>query len=153
MGIVFRQSAKNWIVVCIGAIFGALIIWLSTKYIPQRQYGFLGTLTNYAVTISQVLILGLNSTLVVFIHRFADNDRKRKLLLALCFIIPAIIACFFSILYYFMRSWILRHFQPADQPFMEQYFLWLPVFTLFFIYLFTYYSFITYYLFIIYSYI
>ncbi|MFI5196596.1 MAG: polysaccharide biosynthesis C-terminal domain-containing protein [Chitinophagales bacterium] len=135
MGIVFRQSAKNWIVVCMGALLGALIIWLSTKYIPQRQYGFIGSLTNYAVTISQVLLLGLNSTLVVYIHRYADDDRKRKLLLTICLIFPAIFAGIVSILYYILRSWILHHFQPDDQPYMERYFMWLPVFTLLFIYL------------------
>ena len=135
MGIVFRQSAKNWIVVCMGAFFGALIIWLSTKYIPQRQYGFIGTLTNYAVAGSQILLFGLNNTLAVYIHRYASDDRKRKLLLALCLIFPAIIMTIVSIAYYSLRSWILNHFQLDDRPYMEHYFMWVPVFTLLFIYL------------------
>lgn len=135
MGIVFRQSAKNWIIVCMGALLGALVIWLSTKYISQQQYGFIGSITNYAVTVSQILLLGLSSTLVVYIHHYADDERKRKLLISICLFFPLVVACIVSIVYYFMRSWLLHHFQPADAPFMDRYYMWLPLFTLFFIYM------------------
>lgn len=135
MGIVFRQSAKNSIVVGIGALLGALIMWLSTTYIGKREFGFIGTFTSYAVTLSQMLLLGLNSTLVVYIHRFSDDERKKKLLITWCFILPGIIAAIAGLCYLLLRDWILGHFQPDDQPFMEQYFVWLPIFTLLFIYM------------------
>ena len=135
MGIVFRQSAKNSIVVLLGAILGAVIIWISTKYLTKPEYGFTRNLTNYAVTFSQILILGLNSTLVVYIHRFANDDRKRKALLSLCLILPVIVACIFSLCYFLLNSWILHHFQPEDLPFMQRYFGWLPLYTLLFMYM------------------
>ncbi len=92
MGIVFRQSAKTSIVVIFGAVMGAVIIWLSTKYLPDKhQFGFVQTLTTYAVTLSQILLLGVNYTLAVYIHRYANNEQKRKLLLTLCFIVPGIL--------------------------------------------------------------
>ena len=134
MGIVFRQSAKNSIVTGMGAILGAAIIWLSTRYIGKREFGFIGNFTNYAVTLSQILLLGLNSTLVVYIHRFAQDDKKRKLLITWCFALPGVILVLTSLVYFSLRSWILHHFQPADQPFMDRYFIWLPIFTLLFIY-------------------
>ena len=135
MGIVFRQSAKNSIVTGMGAILGAAIIWLSTRYIGKREFGFIGNFTNYAVTLSQILLLGLNSTLVVYIHRFAQDEKKKKLLITWCFALPGAILVLTSIVYYSLRSWILHHFQPADQPFMDRYFIWLPIFTLLFIYM------------------
>ncbi len=135
MGIVFRQSAKNSIVVLLGAILGAIIIWISTKYLTKPEYGFTRNLTNYAVTFSQILILGLNSTLIVYIHRFDNDDRKRKALLSLCLILPVIVACIFSLCYFLLHSWILHHFQPEDLPFTQRYFAWLPLYTLLFMYM------------------
>lgn len=135
MGIVFRQSAKSSIVTGMGAILGAAIMWLSTQYIGKREFGFIGNFTNYAVTLSQILLLGLNSTLVVYIHRFSQDEKKRKLLITWCFALPGVILVLTSIVYFSLRSWILHHFQPADQPLMERYFVWLPIFTLLFIYM------------------
>ena len=135
MGVVFRQSAKNSIVVVLGAILGGLIIWLSTKYLTKPQYGFIRNITNYAVAFSQILLLGLNSTLVVYVHRFANDEGKKKTLLTFCLILPAVIAAIFSAIYFMLRSWILPHFQPADIPFMQRYFAWLPLYILLFIYM------------------
>ena len=135
MGIVFRQSAKTSIIVVLGALLGAFIIWLSTKYIPDKhQFGYIQNLTNNAVVLSQILLLGLNYTLAVYIHKFANNDRKRKLFLTLCLLLPAIIAGIGIIIYFLLRSWILHHFQPEDMYYMQRYFMWLPVYILLFIY-------------------
>lgn len=135
MGIVFRQSAKNTLVAIAGAILGAITIWLYTKYLSKQQLGFTRNITNYVVTISQLLLLGLNSVLVVYIHSYAHDTRKKSLLLTLCLSLPIVFASIFAITYFFLRSWILSHFQPDDKPFMEKYFTWLPVFTFFFIYM------------------
>jgi O-antigen/teichoic acid export membrane protein len=135
MGIVFRQSAKNLIVVGFGAMLGALIIWLSTKYIPRQQYGFVGTLTTYAVTFSQMLLLGINSTLVVYIHRFAEDPRKRKLLITISLALPLLTAAVLTVLAYVLKPALLTHFQPVDIPFMERYFMLIPLFTMIFMYM------------------
>ncbi|HMG67430.1 MAG TPA: hypothetical protein VK588_07085, partial [Chitinophagaceae bacterium] len=135
MGIVFRQSAKTSIIVFIGSVLGAVIIWLSTKYIEDKhQFGFVQNLTNNAVTLSQVLLFGLNSTLAVYIQRFINNDRKRKLLLTICFAIPAILSVFAIGLYYLLRSWVIGHFQLADEQYVKRYYDLLPVYVLLFLY-------------------
>ncbi|WP_345080460.1 lipopolysaccharide biosynthesis protein [Nemorincola caseinilytica] len=118
-----------------GAILGAVITWVSTKYIAKREYGFMGNFTNYAVTLSQILLVGLNSTLSVYVHRFAENGRKKRALLTFTFAIPVAILCLVTVAYYMLRPWILGHFQPADQPLMNGYFEWLPFYTLLFIYM------------------
>lgn len=134
MGIVFRQSAKNTIVAALGAILGALIIWLSTKYTTKQQLGFTRNLTNYAVTFSQILLMGVNSTLTVYIHKYHNDSNKRKSLITLSLLIPAMMTAIFSITYFILKPWILRHFQMDDAPFMSRYFMWLPLFTFLFIY-------------------
>lgn len=135
MGIVFRQSVKTSIVVFLGAILGAIIMWLSTKYIPKQQLGFTNTLTNFAVTISHVILLGFNGTMVVYIHRFANDDKKRKLLLTLCLGLPLVILVIFAGLYFVLKTWIVGHFQAEDAPLMTRYFFWLPAYTLFMMYI------------------
>ena len=133
MGIVFRQSVKTSLVIFSGAILGTLIIWLSTKYIAKQPLGFTRNLTNNALVLSQILIAGLNSTLVVFIHKYAINDNRRKLLITLCLGVPLFFALLTAVPFFFLRSWILHHFQPADIPFMDRYYLLLPVYTVLFI--------------------
>ena len=135
MGIVFRQSAKNSIIVVAGALLGALIVWLSTKYIPnQREYGFTQGLIFWAITLSQLLLVGVNSTLAVYVHKFADNDAKRKLLITISLLLPSVFTVLFTILYYLFRAKIIAHFQPVDRAIMNRYFIWFPVSALIFIY-------------------
>lgn len=135
MGIVFRQSAKTSIVVFSGAVLGALIMWLSTKYIPDRhQYGFTQDFAYKAITLSQLLLLGLNNTMVVYIHKYAGDERKTKLLLTFSFFLPLLIIGLFTIVYYLLQSSVINFFQPEDAPLVKNYFGWLPVYTLLLMY-------------------
>jgi len=134
LGIVFRQSAKNAIVTVCGAVLGAVVIWLSTKYTTKQQLGFTRNMTNYAISLSQMLMLGVNSTLCVYIYRYAEQELKRKALIALSFIVPGIAVTVFTIVIFLIKPWLLHHFQPEDIPFMNRYFTWLPVYTALFIY-------------------
>ena len=135
MGIVFRQSVKTSIVVFGGALLGALITWLSTKYIPKQQFGFTRTLTNQAVTLSQLFLLGLSSTLFVFTHRYDGQPEKKKALLTLCLGFPLITVFLGTIAWFALKEQILHHFQPGDAILMRQYFMWLPLYTLLFLYM------------------
>ena len=135
MGIVFRQSIKATIVVSAGALLGALTMWLITKYVHQQQYGFIGTLTKWAILFSVFTPIGLTNTLSVFIHRYNNEDRKRKMLLTICLIVPSVITLFISVFYFLLQNWILHHFQPADQPLLQKYYFLLPVYALLFVYM------------------
>jgi len=135
MGIVFRQSIKTSIVVFTGALLGALTMWLITKYVHQQQYGFIGTLTKWAILFSVFTPIGLTNTLSVFIHRYNNEDRKRKMLLTICLIVPSVITLFISVFYFLLQNWILHHFQPADQPLLQKYYFLLPVYALLFVYM------------------
>lgn len=134
MGIVFRQSIKTSIVIFIGAVLGAAIIFLSLKYIPKQELGYSRTLANQAVIASQFLLLGLNATLVVFIHKYKDKDKRKQVLLSLCFLLPILIILVTSIIYFAFNKQIISIFQIQDIPFIKRYFSLLPVLTFFFIY-------------------
>ena len=123
-------------VIFLGAALGTLILWLSTHYIRDKQlFGYTKTITQQAVTLSQFVLLGLNSTMGVYVHRYANDDKKRKVMLTLCFLLPLIVTALVSVAYIILKEWILRHFQPGDIPLMREYFYWLPLYTLLFVYL------------------
>ena len=135
MGIVFRQSAKNAIVVVSGAVLGAVIMWLSAQYIPDKhKFGFTQDLTVMSVIFAQIMLVGLSSTLSVYIHRFVDDENKRKVLITLSFLIPGILIILASVFYFLFRSVIIKSFQPQDIPLMQRFYGWLPVYTLLFMY-------------------
>lgn len=135
MGVVFRQSVKNSIVTAAGAMLGAFTTWLATKYLPRREYGFIGTFTSLAVSIGPLLLVGLNSTLVVYIHKYTQDDKKRNLLIALCFLIPLLFVSVASGFWLLAKGWVLAKLQIEDQVFMEAYYYWLPLFALMFVYM------------------
>jgi O-antigen/teichoic acid export membrane protein len=131
MGIVFRQSVKTTFVVAAGAILGALTIWLSTKYIPNKQlFGFTKTLTNQAVILSQLFIMGLGSTLSVYIHKY--TGQKAKLVITFTLLLPIVFIAIGTLIYFALQKTVLHHYQPDDAPLMEHFYCWLPVYTLLF---------------------
>lgn len=136
MGVVFRQSVKTTIIIFTGALLGALLIFLSTYMIPDRQeLGFTRNLTNQAVVLSQLLLFGVQGTLAVFIYRYDDDARKRHMLIAICLIVPFVFMAVATAAYLLFNQQIIHLFQPQDIPFMKRYFLWLPLFTLFVMYM------------------
>src|ERR1700744_5067960 len=113
MGIVFRQSAKNAIIIVSGALLGSFILWLYAQYLPNKhQLGFIQQFTVIAISFSQLLLIGLSSTLAVYIHRYANNIYKKRLLLCLCLFIPIVLTALASIFYFLFRHEIINWFQP-----------------------------------------
>lgn len=136
MGIVFRQSAKNSLVVFAGALLGALILWLSQNYIPdQHSYGFTQYIIFWAATSSQFMLVGLNSTLVVFIHKFNEDAGKKKLLLTLTLLIPLLLTAIYSVVFYLLRDNFINNYKGADIELTRRFFIWFPISTLIFVYM------------------
>lgn len=134
MGIVFRQSVKSSLATFAGALLGALVIYLSTYFLPKQEFGFRSTLTNYAVVAGQILLFGLHNTIAVYIHRYEPGDRRGPVLLTATMMIPALLIGAATIVYALCRESITHLFQPDDIPFITSYFYWLPLFTLLFAY-------------------
>ncbi len=135
MGIVFRQSVKTAMVTFAGAILGAALIFMSNYLVSDKQQlGFTRNLINQAAVSSQFLLLGLQGTLSVFIHRYPADDRRRKGLITICLVVPLVFIALASIVYLVFKEHAFSLFQPQDVPFIRRYFLWLPLFVLFFAY-------------------
>ena len=133
MGIVFRQSIKTTIVIFTGAVLGALLLYISMQYLPQVELGFTRNLTNQAVVGGQFIMFGLPVSMTVFIHRYDDNDKRKGLLLTLCFIIPFVFLAFATLLYCLFHDQVISLFKSQDIPLIRRYFIWLPIFSLLYI--------------------
>lgn len=134
MGIVFRQSVKTTIVIFAGAVLGALVLFLSAQLLPKPELGYSRTLIYQAVMASQLFMLGLHNTLSVYIHQYSDTDKRKKVLIGLCLLLPLLFVGIGTIVYYVFKFQIIHFFQPQDIHFIQRYFMWLPLFTIFFIY-------------------
>jgi len=139
MGIVFRQSVKTSIVTFAGALLGAVTIYLGAKFIPKQQLGFVrNTLPELAVLIAQMLPLGLNLTMLVYVHKFAPTDKRRTALISMNFIAPAVLLLLLLPFYLGWKENIVALFQEADQALVSKFYLWLPLCTLLFVYMFAF---------------
>jgi len=130
MGIVVRQSIKTTIVTLFGAVLGAIIVLASTYLLPVQYYGFIKNITNQALTFSYFLLMGVPSTLIVYIHKYQEEPIKKKTLVGFSFLIPILTCSIFFIVYTFLHDSIINHYQPIDRSINEQYFYLLPIFVL-----------------------
>lgn len=132
MGIVFRQSVKSTLVIFAGALLGALTIFISTKYIPQQQFGIIKYITNQAVVASQLTMIGMNIVLAIYIHKYKDDDPRKPVLITISLAIPVAITILLSGLYFLFKPIILTTlYQPADRAYMDRFYVLTPLFTLF----------------------
>jgi O-antigen/teichoic acid export membrane protein len=129
MGVVVRQSVKTMLVVAGGAVLGALTLWISARYLPKQGFGFFQNITKWVVLVTQLLLLGLGSSMSVFVHNFAASLPKKRVLLTYTFIIPTIFLCICTLVFWASRVFVIAHFQPADKVLVNEFFVWLPVYT------------------------
>jgi O-antigen/teichoic acid export membrane protein len=136
MGIVFRQSVKTSIVTFAGALLGAATLYLGARFIPKQELGFIrNTLPEQAALVAQVLSFGLNITLIVFVHKYVAGDRRRTALISMSLLLPLLLFLALLPFYFFFKQNIIGSFQPADIPLVTRFYGWLPVLTLFFLYM------------------
>lgn len=129
MGIVFRQSIKTTIVTFSGALLGALLLYVSSK-IPQQQFGFSQLLLRQAIVGMQFVLAGIQTTLYVFVHRYNADDKRRKVLITISFLVPVVITALLSIGYAFAHQHILAYYQPQDRAYIDKFFFWVPIYVL-----------------------
>lgn len=130
MGIVFRQSVKGTIINFSGALLGMIMTYLSTQWLSQQELGVTRNLLTQAVVGSQFVLLGIHTTLFIFITKYPPGDERRPLLITLSLLTPVVTVLFFTIFYFLFKDQIIHLYQPKDIVFVKRYFLWLPLYAL-----------------------
>lgn len=130
MGIVFRQSIKTSIVILTGAIIGLLFTYWQTKVMIKTEIGVSKYIIYQAVVLQSFFLLGGPSIMLTFIHRYSKDEAKRTVLFSYILALPLVITLLFSIPYFFFRQWVISKYQGIDQPYYNDFYIWLPIFTL-----------------------
>lgn len=126
MGIVFRQSIKGTIVTFAGAALGAVIVWVSTFVLSQREYGLITNITFLAASAQLVVLMGTANLLLVYSQRYVGTDERRKALLTLSVITTIITSAIFAILFLLLKEPIIDLYKEADQPLIRKYYYFVP---------------------------
>lgn len=137
MGVVFRQSIKTTAFTFLGAALGAVIVLVGSNVMPKQELGFSRNLTNQTVVASFFMLMGMANTLFLYFHRFdAEREKERRsVFMSLCFLVPLVVFVVAMIPYFLFQDFLInKFFQEVDRPFMKQYLLCFPLFTLFYLY-------------------
>lgn len=129
MGIVVRQSVKSTIVIFAGNILGALFIYLSSYVFKDdmQGFGFSRTIFNISVIFQLMILMGSGAVIQLYTPRYKPDDIRKKVLTALCSLTPFVALVILLPFYLLLKGEIISLFQPGDQPFFMQYYIWIPV--------------------------
>ncbi|MDI9319531.1 MAG: oligosaccharide flippase family protein [Phycisphaerales bacterium] len=130
MGIVFRQSIKSSIIILLGAILGLVFTIWQTKVMIKIEIGVSKNIIYQTVVLQNFFLLGGPSILLTFIHRYSKNEAKRWVLFSFLLLLPLICTLLFSIPYFFFRQYVLSKYQPIDRTYYDDFYIWIPIFTL-----------------------
>jgi len=126
MGIVFRQSIKTTIVIFAGAVLGALVVGGYAYVLSKPLQGFTRTVLSVAGFLQLFALLGTGSTILTYVHRYPPGQ-KRKVLLTLAALVPLVTTGILLIPYLLFRNNLVHLYQPAEQGYINTYYLWIPV--------------------------
>lgn len=126
MGVVVRQSIKTSLVTFSGAALGAAILYLSTHILTTQYYGFSRNLITQSTVAIQVILMGVHSTLNIYIHKYPAGEIRRRVLLSLCLVTPIVFTILLSIPYVIFRQQAIHFYKPEDQALAARYFYLLP---------------------------
>jgi O-antigen/teichoic acid export membrane protein len=135
MGIVFRQSVKTSIVILLGAIIGIIFTYWQTKVMPKREIGISKNIIYQGAVLQSLLLFGVHSIVHTYIQRYTGNDAKRGTLLGAALLVPLLGGIIFCIPYFLFHNWIISKYQLIDQPYIRQFFYWLPLLVLLYTYI------------------
>ena len=112
MGIIYKQSAINTIILFIGFFIGGMnVLFLYTHFLEADYYGLITFLLSTATIFLPFLIFGMNNTVVKFYSAYQTKKEKdvfltSSLFLPLVLIIPSVLVGVFA--YEQIANWISK---------------------------------------------
>lgn len=130
MGIVFRQSIKTAIVSFTGALLGVIVTYLFTELFSLQEFGFAKNLLTQAVVGSQLVLMGIHTTLYIYITKYPPEHPGRSVLITLSLLTPVVITSICTLAYALFEDSIIGMYQIQDIVYITRYFYWLPLYVL-----------------------
>ena len=126
MGIVFRQSVKATVINFSGAALGALIVYLSTRFLSTPEYGFNKNIINIAAVAQMLVSFGSANTIYMYIQRYDEQPEKRKMLFTLGILTPLLTTIILGIPYLFLQHQVVNLYKPNDRFYMTVFYFYIP---------------------------
>lgn len=130
MGIVIRQSIKTVAVTLGGAMMGAIIAVLSTRFFSQQQLGFRDYLIKVAISIAYLANFGFGSALLIYGQKYPPGHQARSSFLVVSIIAPLIISLVVCLAYYGLLPFASYFYQDESLYLVRKYFHLFPLLTL-----------------------
>ncbi len=114
MGIVFRQSLKNTIIIYLGFLIGGInTIFLYSRFLKDEYYG----LTTYVFSASNLIMpitaFGVHFTIIKFFSGYKSKEQKDKFLSSVIFL-PLLVAIPIGFFWDYFHNWILNFISKSN---------------------------------------
>lgn len=107
MGIIFKQSLKNTIVIYLGFLIGGInTIFLYTRFLKDEYYGMVTYILASSNLITPLIALGINHTIVKFFSSYKEKEDRDKFLVSVLFQ-PLLIALVIGYFWNYFHNWIM----------------------------------------------
>lgn len=121
MGIIFKQSFKNTIVIYLGFLIGGLnTIFFYPGILGEDFYGIITVLLSYSNLIMPLMALGVHYTIIKFFSVYQDKLEKDKFL-SLALILPLFVAVPIGFLWDNIQNFIVENFLTKENEIIADY--------------------------------
>ncbi|OSY87888.1 sugar isomerase [Tenacibaculum holothuriorum] len=129
MGIVFKQSFKNTLVIYLGFLIGGInTLFLYTRFLKSDYYGLVSYVLSSSNIIMPLTAFGVQYTIVKFFSSYSNKEQKDKFLSSIIFL-PLIIALPLGYFWDYFQDRIIANF-PSENKIIENYTIYIYVITI-----------------------
>lgn len=119
MGIVVRQSVKSFIINNLGVVLGyVLFLYIYPKILTADELGLIATIEDMAWILMAFCTFGIQPIMFKFYPHFKDENNYDNGFLFLSTIIPVVGVSLLLMLYFLLKSTLIRYF-PSLNIFIE----------------------------------
>ncbi|TVZ55718.1 O-antigen/teichoic acid export membrane protein [Lutibacter sp. Hel_I_33_5] len=115
MGIIFKQSFKNSLIIYIAFIVGGInTLFFYPRILESEYYGLVAYLLSASNLIMPITALGVHYTIVKFFSSYKTKEEKDRFLSIIIFF-PLVIAIPLGYFWDYMHTWIMSKITPENQ--------------------------------------
>ncbi|CAM1364610.1 Sugar isomerase [Tenacibaculum litopenaei] len=126
MGIIFRQSFRNTLIIYLGFLIGGInTIFLYTRFLKDEYYGLVAYVLSSSNLIMPLTAFGIHFTIVKFYSSYQERDQRDKFLSSVM-VLPMVIALVIGTFWSHFHEWIM-HFVSEENRIVENYTIYIYI--------------------------
>ncbi|MEO8148392.1 MAG: polysaccharide biosynthesis C-terminal domain-containing protein [Bacteroidia bacterium] len=122
MGVIQRQSIKNFITTYIGIIIGFVsLIWIQPNFLTKDELGLTRLLYSFSMLVAVFIPLGIGNATTKYFPLFKDEKKKHHGYLAFMMIFPVIGYLMSCVVLYSFKDFFIDQYRRESPLFIEFY--------------------------------